>query len=278
VARPISIKLKDSKRELARIIGITQRLAKALTVAMRAVKKEERQANKLSRRKMRSLAIRLVKKTRKLQGTRLKARKGLTGKKALKLVLRSGGKARRAWTAAQVAKMCHMLTSGMSVRDVAIKLRRKVGAVRQRLFLEGISMKSLKKTSSKSAKAKGRSIEKRGKQSPTRKRRSRKSSTKVIKTKAGNTHEVWTPQEVTRLKAMLTQGLPLKSVAAKLHREVGAVRQRLSREGFSLRALKTPSAKPVVHSAPSAGEKKAEAKPEAAKDEFFTPPAATKEG
>lgn len=278
MARPISIKLKDSKRELARIIGITQRLAKALTVAMRAVKKEERQANKLSRRKMRSLAIRLVKKTRKLQGTRLKARKGLTGKKALKLVLRSGGKARRAWTAAQVAKMCHMLTSGMSVRDVAIKLRRKVGAVRQRLFLEGISMKSLKKTSSKSAKAKGRSIEKRGKQSPTRKRRSRKSSTKVIKTKAGNTHEVWTPQEVTRLKAMLTQGLPLKSVAAKLHREVGAVRQRLSREGFSLRALKTPSAKPVVHSAPSAGEKKAEAKPEAAKDEFFTPPAATKEG
>jgi len=281
VARPVSIKLKQSKKELNKLIGMTQRLAKALTVAMRTVKKEERQANNLSSRKMRGLAVHMVKKARKLKGSRLGARKGLTGKKALKLVLKSGGKSRKVWTAAQVAKMRQMLTAGMKVKDVAIKLRRKVGAVRQRLFLEGISMKALKKAagskqlgSPRGRKAKGKPVAKRDGRTKAERRQGKKVSAKGPRA----ARKAWTPQQVSSMKQMLTQGMSMADVAAKLHRQIAAVRQRLSQEGFSLRALRKPGAKGAVQSALVVREKKSEAKPEAPRDEFFTPPTVQKEG
>lgn len=280
MARPISIKLKQSKRELNKLIGMTQRLAKALTVAMRTVKKEERQANNLSSRKMRGLAVHMVKKARKLRGARLGARKGLTGKKALKLVLKSGGKSRKPWTAAQVAKMRQMLTSGMKVRDVATKLRRKVGAVRQRLFLEGISMKALKKASG--SKQSGTPRGKKDKSKPVAKRDGRTKAgrgrgKKVSAQGPRAARQPWTPQQVTSMKQMLTMGMSMTKVAAKLHRKVAAVRQRLSQEGFSLRALKKPRTKAADHPTPVATVGKPAAKPDVAKDDFFNPPATSKE-
>jgi len=284
VARTKSIKLKQSKKELNKIIGMTQRLAKALTVAMRAVKKEEIQANKLSSRKMRGLAVHIVKKARKLRGSRLGARKGLTGKKALKLVLKSGGKSRKVWTAGQVAKMRQMLVSGMKVRDVALALRRKVGAVRQRLFLEGISMKAIKKAagSKKPGSPKVTTFKgKKGAKIDGRTKAGRKQGRKVLgraaKTKIVTTWRAWTPNQVASMKKMLTAGVTMNVVAGKLGRNIAAVRQRLSQEKFSLRAIKKTAAKVGGHPTPASTENKPVAKPDVTKDAFFVPPPVSKE-
>ncbi|MBN8217903.1 MAG: hypothetical protein J0L75_14765 [Spirochaetes bacterium] len=199
MARTKSIRLKKSRNELQKLLKLSRRLAKSLAKSLRSLDQDERNAVELSAASQAALAARLKNKTKKSlklakakllkklkkaakKQAALAARKGRRSKTAGKKTLAGKGAARgrrSTWTAAHVALLRKLLVSGKTVAQVAAKLKRQPGAIRQRLVQEGISLRALKKSSDRKLPktAKTKKAPKRGR--PSKPRKIRRSSLKI---------------------------------------------------------------------------------------------------
>lgn len=132
MAQISSTKIAKYKRELNKIAKASKKLLKAVEKSLGAMGGVRRQPKALRA------------KTAKLKN----AKRDRHGKiyPALK-----SSQIKVGWSPATVRKLRKMILSGVSVREVAHKLKKQVVTIRQRLFVEGIKVRDIRKALAKGA-------------------------------------------------------------------------------------------------------------------------------